>query len=261
VFQGNSNLLRLFYFDVGQGDSILLRTPYNQDILIDGGPDSSVLSKLGRALPFYDHDIELLIITHPHPDHYQGVFDVLKRYKVDKILISTDEGSNKGYRQLLEQIKSRAIPLQIINQATRVNLGDYLTFDILFPDHSVKETEKENNMSVVGRLVFYNQTFLFTGDSEQEREGYLISKKAKLNSDVLKVGHHGSSTATSEEWLKAAAPKIAIISVSAHNTYGHPSLRVLRRLERQGIKIYRTDENGDIKITTDGETLKVKTAK
>ena len=267
-----SKQLEINFLDVGQGDAALIKTPYGQNILIDGGDGKKILQELPRVLPFYDRTIDLMILTHPHDDHVGGLVPVLKRYHVQKILYTGVAHNSPTYLEWLKVIKRKNIPLTIIDRPQTIALGADLRLNILYPLESFlnKETDNLNNASIVAKLIYKNKSFLLMGDAEQEVEGNLTPSPSpitgegnhvSLQSDVIKIGHHGSDTSSSEEFLEAVKPKIGIISVGKDNDFGHPSLRVINRLERLGTKIYRTDLNGWIKVISDGNEVEVRSEK
>jgi competence protein ComEC len=253
--------LEVDFLDIGQGDSILIKTPFGQNILIDGGPDNSVIRRLGENLPFWDRTIDLMILTHPHDDHVSGLVEVLQRYQVKKILYSGVNHTSPSYLAWLAEIKKRKISVVIVNRQQIINLGPNCRLEILSPRQNLvaKTVENLNNTSIVARLVYQQAKFLFTGDAEKEEEDDLLATGADLSTQVLKVCHHGSNTSSGEKFLAAVRPQIAVIQVGADNQFGFPSRRVLKRLEKIGIKVYRTDRDGTVKIITDGQNFKVAT--
>jgi len=262
---GAAPVLRVYFLDVGQGDAIYIRTPDEQDVLIDGGPDASVLSELGKVMPFWDREIDVMILTHPHSDHVAGLVEVLRRFEVKQIYYTGVLHTAPDYLAWLEEIKTQKIPLNIVQDFFELKLSDSIKLQFLFPMNSLvnqKMTEL-NNSSIVTRLVDGETEFLFTGDAEVEVEEALVKKYCApesdclLASDVLKIGHHGSTSSSAEEFLRAVNPRYAVISVGKYNSFGHPHLRTLKRLERLGAQILRTDERRTISFATDGKSLSV----
>ena len=243
------------FFDVGQGDSCLIQTPFGQDILIDGGPDKSVIQKLSKAMPFYDRTIDMIIITHPHADHITGIIEVLQKYKVEKIYYSGVMYPSDFYVELLQKIEEHNVPKIVINKNQEINLEQDLNLKFLFPNEDLrgKEVLNLNNTSLVVRMDYKKDSFLFMADAEQEVEQILLKESLDLKADILKVGHQGAADSSSQEFLKVVSPEIAIVSVGEDNKYGHPSRRVLKRLEKLNAEIFRTDHNGDIKIISSGD--------
>lgn len=251
--------LEVDFLDVGQGDSILIKTPYEQNILIDGGPDNSVLSELGRNLAFFDKELDLVILTHPHDDHVAGLVEILRRYQVKKVLITGVLHTAPDYLAFLNEIKRQGIETELADSPKDIALGDDLVLKILYPlsDLSGQKFENLNNTSIVAKLIYKNNTFLFTGDAEAEEEDELIKSGADLSAQVLKVGHHGSKTSTSQAFLDKVQPQYAVISVGQDNAFGHPDLRTLNTLEQNNVEILRTDLLGTIKIIADGNNLQL----
>ncbi len=261
--QAESNLLEVTFFDVGQGDAIFIETPYSRQVLIDGGPDATVLEKLSQAMPFYDRSIDLIILTHPDADHLAGLVKVLEYYQVGHILTSGLKKDTATYGRWQELIKERNIPLTKAQAGQIVVLEKEISLKILWPEQALMESflRKVNNASVVTQLIYGQTEFLLPGDIEKEIEERLLNRPPAggLVSDVLKVSHHGSKTSSSHNFIKAVNPQISVISVGANNRFGHPHLIILDRLKNS--VIYRTDKNGDIEISTDGVLLEVKTEK
>ncbi len=254
--------LEVVFFDVGQGDSIFIETPEKQQILIDGGPGSAILEKLGKEMPFYDNTLDLIILTHPEKDHLTGLISVLKRYKVENILwtgIKRDTSESKEWERKILEEKAN-IKITQAGQRILWESESHSFMEILYPLENLEgqEFEDSNETSIVSRLVFGEKSFLFTGDIRKSEEKALLEQRANLDSDILKVSHHGSKTSNSKEFVEKVSPEIAVISLGKENSYGHPHQEVLDILEDYGIKILRTDQNGDIKIISDGENYQIK---
>jgi competence protein ComEC len=257
--QADRQNLEVDFLNVGQGDAILIKTPYEQNILIDGGPDNSVLSELGKNLAFFDKNIDLVILTHPHSDHVTGLVEVLRRYKVKKVLMTGVLHTAPYYSTFLDEIRKQNIPTEVVKGPENINLGEGLDIKILYPfsDLSGQKSDNLNNTSIVAKLIYKDNSFLFEGDAGKEVEEAMLVNKIDLKSNVLKVAHHGSKNATSQEFLNAVLPQIAVISVGK-NDYGHPSQITIDRLLQNYIKILRTDLVGTIKITSDGKQIEIK---
>jgi len=247
-------LLKIYFFDIGQGDAIFVESPSGQQVLIDGGPDNTVLQKLGEVMPFYDKDIDLMILTHPHTDHMVGLINVFERYDVKNIIEAKESYNSGEFKAWREAVRNEnANDIEAI-AGKEINLGDGVIITILHPFESVAGTSPSNPHDdvVVATLRFGEFEVMLTGDMETKVERRLILEGYDLDSDVLKAGHHGSKTSSSEEFLTAVSPEVAIIQVGAKNRYGHPSPEVLERLSDYGIKVYRNDVDGDIKLVSDG---------
>lgn len=253
-----SQFLEVVFLDIGQGDSIFIKTPDNHQILIDGGPDSVILEKLGKEMSFWDRTIDLIILTHPEHDHIAGLIEVLKRYKIENILWTGILRETAEYKEWVKLIENEDSNIKIAEAGQKI-ITPNLFFEILYPFESLEgqNIKNTNNTSIVARLIFNNNSFLFTGDAYKSIERKLIKENIHLDSDILKVGHHGSKTSTSKELLEAVSPQIAVISAGRDNKYGHPNEEVLEILNDYGIKVLRTDEIGDTKIISDGQNIKL----
>jgi len=246
------------FFDVGQGDAIFIETPQRYQILIDGGPDNVVLEKLGERMLFWDRTIDLVILTHPEYDHMAGLIEVLKTYEVKNILwtgIVRDTAEYGEWKRLIGEEDARLI---IAQKSLRIHL-DNSYIDVLAPFENLEgqEMKDSNNTSIVTRLVFGEKSFLFAGDIEKSMEKKLIESGAEIDSDVLKVAHHGSKTSSIPEFVEKVSPEVAVISVGKENKYGHPHEETLDTLGKYGIDILRTDLNGDIKIISSKAAMKI----
>src|SRR3990167_1629761 len=250
--------LTVVFLDAGQGDAIFIEAPNGNQVLIDGGPNKSVLRQLSKVMPFYDRSIDIVIATHPDKDHIGGLPDVLQRYTVDFILesgVKNDTGTSRAFESAILQNKIKKI---FAKRGMAITLGDDVFLNILFPDRDVSEVES-NTASIVAQLVYKNTEFMFTGDSPKTIEEYLVFLDGeKLRSDVLKVGHHGSKTSSSESFVGYVSPEYAIISAGADNSYGHPHKEVVEILNQFGSAILNTKDNGAIIFKSDGENIVVK---
>lgn len=254
--------LEVNFFDVGQGDAIFIETPRGQQILIDGGPDPTVLERLSQEMPFWDRDIDLIILTHPEADHLSGLLEVLKRYKIENILwtgVVRDIAEYKEWEKLIQKEKAK-IKIAQAGQKVICSISnlEHCYFIILSPLENLEgqEFKDSNNTSIITKLVFGENSFLFTGDIYKSGELQLTNQEINVDSDILKVSHHGSKTSSSEEFLEKVSPEIGVISVGK-NRYGHPHQETLETLQKYGIKVLRTDLNGNIKIFSDGKKLKL----
>jgi len=262
VFQLNQSYLEVTFFDVGQGDAIFIETPEGHQILIDGGQDEIVLERLGDEMPFWDRTIDLVILTHPEHDHYGGLIEVLKRYDVENILwtgVLRNTAEYKEWRKLIQEecanIYIAKAGQRIYGSPTSVRRSD---FRILYPFESIenKEVSSVNNTSIIAKLSYGETSFLFTGDAFKKVERELVKRGTDIDSDVLKIGHHGSKTSSAEEFIELVSPGTAVISVGKDNKYGHPHQETLKSLNK--IRILRTDLDGNIKIISDGTVYKIK---
>ena len=243
-----SSRLHMYVFDVGQGDAILLTTPSGKHILIDGGPDLSLLEHLGRTMPFFNRTIDLLIITHPNTDHLFAIPFLLQHYHVRAALLSPAPSSLPTYGSILQALLQKKIPILSPSPGTDIRFRDGVLLDILWPPRTTHKNWEEdaNNSSIVLRAIYGNQRILLTGDIEEKAEMAILASGTNIQSTILKVAHHGSQTSTSTGFLLASSPQSAIISVGRNNRYKHPHPNVLSRLLHFGIRTTTTAENGTV---------------
>ena len=258
--------LHVSFLNVGQGDAILIQTPNHQNILIDGGPDPQKINlELSKKLPFWDRTIDLMISTQPQADHITGLVEVLHRYKVKQVLEPRVPYNSLIYEEWLKLVEEKQIKHTIATAKQEADLGHGIRMEIFNPPPKpFQETSCDvDNNGVVIKLIWGKISFLFTADIRLEAEFELIEQRANLRSTVLKVAHHGSKTSTSSQFLAIVDPEVAVISVGANNTFGHPSPEVVQRLEEKlgKNKIYLTSENGTIEFITDGKQLWVNVEK
>jgi competence protein ComEC len=257
-----NNNLQVYFLNVGQGDSAFVKTPENHQIVIDGGPDSSASGKISSLMPFWDKTIDVIILSHPEKDHMQGLMDILKKYRANYILdsgIKKDSAEYKEWEKILENQKRLGAKVIAVKAGDIIKLGD-VSINILFPYENFSNEiikNSANESCVVLDLIFGKNSFLFTGDiSDKSEKELMIKSDVAINADVLKVAHHGSKYSTSEKFLEFVSPEFAVICVGK-NSYGHPTPEVLQRLEKFGIKVLRTDTNGNVKFVSDGKNLKL----
>jgi competence protein ComEC len=230
----------LTVMDVGQGDAILLHTSSGEDMMIDGGPNERVLAALGKALPLTDRSIELMVLTHPHADHYAGLMAVLDRYSVDRVV--TSDTSSEGTYFLRWKKKAITKEYGTVKAGDRFQLGP-ASVTVLWPAAGYANKDV-NEMSVVLRVDVGHSCALLMGDVGFPVEKELLLRQERLRCDVLKVGHHGSAQASSDTFLQAVQPKWGVISVGERNRYGHPAAAALSRLQASGAALWRTDQDG-----------------
>ena len=268
--QRPGRILETDFLDVGQGDAILIKTPKGQTVLIDGGPDNKVLEKLGKYLQPLQKRIDLIILTHPHADHVSGLIEVLRRYSVGLVILNGVYLKTDNYDQFLKAIEDNKVKVLIAEAGEAIHFDKDLEFDILSPNKNPaglvfnKNSESfgtvgndVNDTSIVGKLIFNDFSIMFMGDATSKIENQLLAYGNSLKSDILKVGHHGSKYSSFTNFLKTVAPKAGIIEVGAKNFYGHPSLAALSRLGMFDINIFRTGQNGDIRVLSNGFTTNI----
>ena len=255
--EASSNNLKIYFLNVGQGDSEYIKTPSGQDILIDGGPDTSVLNELGKVMDFGDREINLVILSHPHADHLTGLLEVINRFKVDEVWETGVDYPSATYDNWRSEISAKQIPDKIVKAGESKNFGE-AKISILYPLSPLenKKIDNLNNASIVSRLDYKKFSVLYMGDLEKDAQTKVLNQN--LFATILKVAHHGSSNGLSEDILKVIRPVIAVIEVGKDNTYGHPAPSVINLLKQYAVRIYRTDQNGTVEITSDGKGYWVK---
>jgi competence protein ComEC len=259
VYDLSREQLEVIFFDIGQGDATLIKTSQGQQILIDGGPGSLILDKIGKEMPFWDKTIDLIILTHPHYDHLSGLVHVLERYQVENILWTGIVMETAVFKEWQKLIREEQAKIYLAELGQRIIAGSII-LEVLHPFENLagQKVKEQDNSSIVVKLTFKNNSFLFTGDAFKSVEEELISREINLNSNVLQVGHHGSKTSSADEFIREVLPETAVISAGLNNSYGHPHQETLDTLEKYDINILRTDLDGDITIFSDGENFKLK---
>ena len=254
--------------DVGQGDSILIVAPGGKTVLVDAGTPGSGKVVMDAMHRYGLQQIDLMVATHAHADHIGGADEVLRATKVVNVLDSQVPNATKNYEDFLKAIKERGAKYIGAQPGQKFDLGGGAQLTVLAPiqpfftkDQLRSGANEPNANSVVVRLDYGDFSMLLTGDAEAETEQRLMQAGANVKAKVLKVGHHGSRYASSEEFLRAGGFEAALISNGSENRYGHPSQEALDRFKRLGIKIYRTDLQGEITITTRGQGYQIQTAR
>lgn len=247
---GGTGTARAVFLDVGQGDGILLVSPTGKQVVIDGGPDRTMLSRLGSVMPFFDRTIELLILTHPDADHVSSMPDILKKYRVERILLTGVRHDSGIYARFLESVKAEGAQVLFADPALDIDMGDGLYLDVVWPPPGLAGTlpKASNETSIVLRAFAGSTSLLLTGDIEAGAEAGILASAADIDVDILKVAHHGSRTSSMTGFLLAASPELAIISVGRNNKFGHPHPWVTRRFQTLSIPFRTTAEEGTITI-------------
>lgn len=250
--------LTVAFLDIGQGDAIYIEAPNGNQMLIDGGPSSSaMLRALGQVMPFYDRSLDLVLATHPDQDHVGGLPAVLGRMEVDGVITTENTSATGAYGAFEKAIIDEDAHRILARAGERIILDHGVVLEILFPDRNVRGWDT-NTGSIVARLSYGDESFLFTGDSPQAIEKYLVKKKGGvLHTSVLKLGHHGSRTSSSREFLSSVNPEYAVISAGLNNKYGHPHQEVLDLLTELKIPAMSTIDRSTIIFKTDGEELRI----
>lgn len=251
--------LTVAFLDVGQGDAIYIEAPNGNQVLIDGGPSGgATLRALGKVILPWDRSLDLVLATHADQDHIGGLPAVVERMHVATVMTTDNTSDTGAYTAFKNVILEKATQHILARTGERIILDKGIVLEILFPNGSTKDWET-NSSSVVARLSYGDQAFIFTGDSPQSVEQYLAKEKGgKLNSSVIKLGHHGSRTSSSKMFLSAVDPEYAVISAGKDNKYGHPHKEVTDLMSELKISAISTFEHGNIIFKTDGESLQVK---
>jgi len=269
IWQYPDENLHIVMCDVGQGDSTLMFRSFFQ-VVVDGGPDERVLACLGEFLPFWDRQIEVLVMTHPQADHMNGLAAILKRYEVGMLVANGLSSDSEAFSSILDEVRNKGIKVYVPKQGERLK-GGGIEFEILWPiervgtsrdwekgnliDQNMSDeliVEDPNEVSVVLEVNYGEVEALLTGDIGEKEEQALVDSRVLKRVEILKVPHHGSKTSSTLDFLEEIRPSIALISSGKDNNFGHPSPEVVERLEKLGVKIFRTDEVGSVEIVSDG---------
>jgi len=245
--------LQIYFFDIGQGDSILIRTPDRHTILVDGGPNQKVVEKISSVLPWYDKTIDLMVLTHPHADHVNGLTAVLARYRVLRVVFTDVAYNSSVYQAWRDAVTVERSEVTIADHLGDIYVGGNVSINVLYPGQSLsgKIVSNLNNSSIVFNLSYGDFNALLMGDQEREEDFADLGLIRPV--DVLKVGHHGSRNGSDPVFLSAVRPELAVISDGVHNRYGHPHYETLKNLELINARVLRTDIDGDVIIESDGE--------
>ena len=245
----------LYFFDVGQGDSQMISLG-NIQMLIDGGPNAKILSELPKAMSTADRYVDIVILSHPELDHFGGLIDVLKNYRVGLFIDNGRGRENAAYSELRNLIAERKINYLALAEGDRIKYKDDV-LEILSPSSKLSGSKELNDTALVLKFESPKFNVLYTSDIGFDVEKELL-KKFNLSANVLKVAHHGSKYSSSKEFLAAVSPKAAIFEVGK-NSYGHPTKEVLSRIAEIGAQIFRTDTNGTIKFDIAKDVLNIST--
>ena len=244
----------VYFFYVGQGDSELIRLPGGENILIDAGTSSTEDELVGELRSLGAETLDLVVATHPHADHIGGMAAVIDAFDVRQVVMprvsESDTPTTKTYENLLQSIADKGLTITPAEPGDELLSSGGAVLTVLAPNG--KDYGDLNNYSVVLRLTYGEDSFLFTGDAEEESEEEMLSLDWPLTATVLKCGHHGSETSTSPAFLDAVSPQYAVISCGVDNDYGHPDAVTLEKMEAAGAEVFRTDLQGTILASTDG---------
>lgn len=251
--------LHVYALDVGQGDSVLIQTPAREYILVDGGPDDRVVQKLSEIMPFYVRSIDVMVLTHPHADHINGLVEILKRYQVRRVMMTGVSYPYSGYNVFLKLVREKEIPILFVDGSRDFRLHGVI-LDILYPFTAIqgRSFENLNNSSLVFRLIYGGNIFYFSGDLEMEKELELVERGLDLRANVFKAGHHGSRTSNAELLLEKMKPQAVMISCGIENTFHHPHPETIQHFLERNIQVFRTDLQGTVEATSNGREISVR---
>ncbi|MCD6109420.1 MBL fold metallo-hydrolase [bacterium] len=246
----NPSNVQFSFLNIGQGDSIYIHTPDDYSILIDGGPDMSVLEQLAQVMPRYNRTINMILLTHPHSDHVNGLVEVLKRFEVKKVMVTGTPCSNAYYQKFFKLCNEQNIPIYFGEADKDVKVGRFLYLDIVWPIKKMvgKKFENLNNASLSVRAITPSKVVMLSGDAEIEEESEMVASGFDLSADILKAGHHGSKTSSSNAFLNAVSPDIAVIQCGKDNSFGHPHKETLEKYLKRSIRVRRNDLEGRIDL-------------
>ena len=250
-----SDNLLVTFLDVGQGDAIHIETPDGFEMLIDGGATSQVLRELSTGRIFFDRDIDVVMATHPDTDHIGGLVDILQRYRVDTFVQTNAVNETPASDAIALVVGSEQAEVVLVQRGDVIQLGASTTVTVLSPLGDTSAWQS-NTASIVVQVKYGEIEFMLTGDAPVGIEEYIAEYYGELlESEVLKLGHHGSNTSTSEEFLALVQPQYAVVSAGVDNRYGHPHPEVVERVQNQGVRVVSTAETGSIAFETDGKTV------
>ncbi|HDN2403229.1 TPA: MBL fold metallo-hydrolase [Clostridioides difficile] len=246
------SLLSIHMIDVGQGDSILVQTPTNKNILIDGGDEDSENIIISYLRQKRIKTIDIIIATHPDSDHIGSLDNIIKKFNVNSIYMPEQSTDSEAYQNLINSCTDKNLSIQHLYKNDVLNIDNNINIYVLSPSYIQEES---NLNSIVFKLTFNDNSFLFMGDDEEENEKEILHSFKLNNINFIKIGHHGSNSSSSLEFIKKISPDIAAISCGYKNQYGHPHREVINNLKQNHVSIYRTDRIGDIVFYSDGEII------
>lgn len=246
--------LEVYFFDVGQGDSTFIKLPNKETILIDGATKSNGGKVIYNLEKLKIDTIDYLVATHPHEDHIGGLPEIIRRFDVKNVYLPNKTNNTKIFEEFLMEIKNNNINTEEAKLGYKIIDNQDFKVEFIGPDKIYKDI---NNNSALVRIKYGDFKSIFMGDAEKASEKSLIENNIDIRSNVLRVGHHGSDTSSTEEFIKKVNPSYSFISVGEGNRYKHPSNMVINRLTEIGSEVFRTDKDGTIKLSTDGKNIRI----
>lgn len=253
----NKNV-KIHYIDVGQGDSTLIQVK-DKNILIDAGPRSSAEDLVKYLKGINIQKLDYVIATHPHEDHIGGMVSIIKNFKIGEFYAPKKTATTKTFENMINELQNKKLKIQVAKAGNEISLTSNSKIEFLAPNNS--DYEEINDYSAVTRLTYEDNNFIFMGDAEKLSEKEILQKGSNVKAQVIKLGHHGSSTSSSKEFLDKVTPKYAIISCGKNNDYGHPHKETVNELKNRNIKYFRTDTEGTIVLYSDGKNIDFKNNK
>lgn len=254
------NKMIIHYIDVGQGDCILIQVN-NKNLLIDSGPSSNRKDLLNYLEKLNIKKFDYIIATHPHEDHIGNMDTIIKRYDIGSFYSPKVITSSTTFENMISALVDKNLKINVLKKGVKgIDLGKNTEIEVFSPLENIS-SDNLNDYSPIIKITFFNNSFLFTGDAEISTEDTVLSQNNNLNCDILKVGHHGSSTSTSTDFLISTNPSVPIISVGKNNSYGHPTSETLSLLNSYNIRTIRTDINGTVIAISDGKNINISTVK
>ncbi len=255
------NLLKFSMLDVGQGDALFIESPTKVQVLVDGGPGNNLSRQISKVIPWHDRHIDILVVTNPDRDHYEGFIKLLDKYSVGLLIEPGVIKNDPVYEVFKNKIKDKNIETVLARRGQVIDIGDGAYLQVLFPDRNVSQVSP-NMGSIVMKLFYKNTNVILQGDSLSNIENYLLEIDGDyLKSDILKVGHHGSKTSSIENYVAKVNPDFALVSAGENNPHGHPHKEVIDIFSNLGIPVYSTCNNGNINFKSDGEKFTLKNKK
>lgn len=248
--------LKFSVLDIGQGDALYIESPTGKQVLVDGGPNKNLMKQITKVISPYDRRIDVLVVTNPDRDHYEGFIPLLDKYSVDLLLEPGTTNKYPAYKVFRDKIEKLGVKRMLARKGQIIELGGGAYLEVLFPDRDVSEMSP-NDGSIVMKLVYGETSVMLQGDSTSRMEQYLRGSVSSttLKSNILKAGHHGSRTSSSIGYVKAISPDLVVVSSGRNNDYGHPHKEVITTMKELDIPMYDTCNNGQLDFQSDGKTF------